>query len=64
MKKEIISRLHRSFEDCAHLHDGVEYWLARELQALLGYTDWRNFLRPGMRPAGPVVNSPHGMLSG
>ena len=45
MKKEIISRLHRSFEDCAHLHDGVEYWLARELQALLGYTDWRNFLK-------------------
>jgi DNA-damage-inducible protein D len=45
MKKEIITRLHKSFEDCAHVHEGVEYWLARELQALLGYADWRNFLK-------------------
>ena len=22
----------------------MEYWLARELQVLLGYADWRNFL--------------------
>ena len=43
MKKELIQRLHKSFEDCAHQHDGVEYWLARELQDLLGYTQWRNF---------------------
>ena len=43
MKKELIQRLHKSFEDCAHQNDGVEYWLARELQALLGYTQWRNF---------------------
>lgn len=43
MKKELIQKLHRSFEDCAHERDGVEYWLARELQELLGYTQWRNF---------------------
>ena len=44
MKKELIQRLHKSFEDCAHQGDGgVEYWLARELQELLGYTQWRNF---------------------
>ena len=43
MKKELVQRLHKSFEDCAHEKDGVEYWLARELQALLGYTQWRNF---------------------
>ena len=43
MKKDLIQRLHKSFEDCAHQHDGVEYWLARELQELLGYTQWRNF---------------------
>ena len=35
MKKELIQRLHKSFEDCAHQRDGVEYWLARELQELL-----------------------------
>ncbi len=44
MKKELIQKLHRRFEDCAHTQDGVEYWLARELQDLLGYTEWRNFL--------------------
>lgn len=43
MKKAVIVRLHRQFEGCAHQQDGVEYWLARELQDLLGYTEWRNF---------------------
>jgi DNA-damage-inducible protein D len=43
MKKELIQRLHKSFEDCAHQKEGVEFWLARELQVLLGYTQWRNF---------------------
>ncbi|MDR3157426.1 MAG: DNA damage-inducible protein D [Zoogloeaceae bacterium] len=44
MKKELIQKLHRSFEDCAHRNEnGVEFWLARELQGLLGYTQWRNF---------------------
>ena len=43
MKKELIQRLHISFEDCAHQNEGVEYWLARELQELLGYTQWRKF---------------------
>ena len=43
MRKTVIVRLHRRFEDCAHAQDGVEYWLARELLDLLGYTQWRNF---------------------
>lgn len=43
MKKELITRLHRSFEEAAHEEDGVEFWLARELQKLLGYTTWRRF---------------------
>ncbi|MBS0408230.1 MAG: DNA damage-inducible protein D [Proteobacteria bacterium] len=44
MKKELIQKLHQSFEGCAHRSDaGVEFWLARELQELLGYTQWRNF---------------------
>lgn len=44
MDKEIISKLNRSFEEYAYEQDGIEYWLARELQNLLGYADWRNFL--------------------
>ncbi len=44
MEKDTIIRLNKSFEEYAYEQDGVEYWLARELQELLGYSDWRNFL--------------------
>ncbi|MBU0458371.1 DNA damage-inducible protein D [Patescibacteria group bacterium] len=44
MKQELITRLHKQFEDFVHTEDGTEYWLARELQTLLGYDQWRNFL--------------------
>jgi len=44
MKKELIITLQKSFEEYAHTVDGVEFWYARELQALLGYTEWRKFL--------------------
>jgi len=44
MEKETISKLNKTFEESAYEQEGVEYWLARELQELLGYTDWRNFL--------------------
>ena len=43
MRKAVIARLHSRFEDCAHEQDGVEYWLAREMQNLLGCMEWRNF---------------------
>ena len=44
MNKETISKLNKSFEESAYEQYGVEFWLARELQELLGYSDWRNFL--------------------
>ena len=44
MKKEIISRLHSSFELAANQAEDVEFWFARDLQELLGYAQWRNFL--------------------
>lgn len=43
MKPEIITKLHGRFEDYANVVDGVEFWLARDLQKLLGYAEWRNF---------------------
>lgn len=43
MKSDIIIQLHKNFEDYAHQIDGEEFWFARELQPLLGYTQWRNF---------------------
>ena len=44
MENETISKLNKSFEESAYEQDGVEFWLARELQVLLGYADWRNFV--------------------
>jgi DNA-damage-inducible protein D len=44
MKKTLIQTLHKSFEENAQTEDGIEFWYARDLQTLLDYTDWRNFL--------------------
>ena len=44
MEKDTIEELNKRFEEYAYEQDGVEYWLARELQELLGYSEWRNFL--------------------
>ena len=45
MKTEIIETLTSTFEAHAQqTEDGVEYWLARDLQGLLEYAQWRNFL--------------------
>ena len=46
MKTKIIQSLTNDFESHARqTENGVEFWLARDLQDLLGYTDWRNFLQ-------------------
>jgi len=44
MKKEIIVQLNKTFEESAYTQNGVEYWMARDMQKLLDYTEWRNFL--------------------
>ena len=43
MKKELIVKLRKTFEEAAFDYQGVECWSARELQILLNYTEWRNF---------------------
>lgn len=43
MKTENIKHLFENFELAASDLDVVECWSARELQTLLGYTQWRNF---------------------
>jgi len=43
MEKAIISKLTKNFEDYANQADGVEFWYARDLQKLLGYSKWENF---------------------
>jgi DNA-damage-inducible protein D len=36
MEKNVIIQLNKRFEESAYEQEGVEYWLARELQELLG----------------------------
>jgi DNA-damage-inducible protein D len=44
MKKEVVQTLTDNFEGHAQQTEtGVEYWLARDIQHLLGYAEWRNF---------------------
>lgn len=45
MKTDLIHTLTDSFEAHAQQADnGVEFWLARDVQHLLGYSEWRNFM--------------------
>jgi len=39
MEREIVVRLHSSFEDMVRTNPetGVEFWYARDMQMLLGY---------------------------
>ena len=44
MKKELVYSLTQNFESYAQTtNSGVEFWLARDLQHLLGYAKWDNF---------------------
>jgi DNA-damage-inducible protein D len=43
MKKEFISEIFKKFEDACYDYEGVECWSARDLQNILGYSQWRNF---------------------
>ncbi|MBN1788760.1 MAG: DNA damage-inducible protein D [Sedimentisphaerales bacterium] len=45
MEKSIIVKLHKGFEQSVYKEEntGMEFWLARELQNLLGYLQWRSF---------------------
>ncbi|MEK6653191.1 MAG: DNA damage-inducible protein D [Nitrospirota bacterium] len=43
-KKDLITIGSKSFEDQKKINEyGAEYWSAREIQPLLGYTQWRRF---------------------
>jgi DNA-damage-inducible protein D len=45
MKKETIIQLHSNFEHKVYkdTDSGTEFWFARDLQILLGYSQWRSF---------------------
>ena len=45
MKRELITKLHATLEKLVHKETatGTEFWLARDLQKVLGYVRWANF---------------------
>lgn len=44
MKSEIIKSLSNNFEDHSQTTENdIEFWFARDIQHLLGYSEWRNF---------------------
>lgn len=59
MKSDLVGRLHKQFEDFVHIQDGLEFWFARDLQDLLGYSEWRNFLNVVEKARNSCKNSNH-----
>lgn len=64
MDKQLINELKLTFDDIAHVsEDGVEFWEARELMSVLGYSNWQNFAnviekaRVSCKNAGNVENN-------
>ena len=45
MKKDTLIKLTTNFEESAHIESGIEYWMARDIQKLLEYEEWRNFYK-------------------
>lgn len=44
MKRETVQALTSDSRQCTQeTEGGIEYWLARDLQYLLGYAEWHNF---------------------
>lgn len=45
MEIQMVREMSGSFNDYAHeTEDGLEFWFARDLQKILGYTKWENFV--------------------
>ncbi len=62
MKKEIILSLQKSFEEYAQIHESVEFWQARDLQALLDYDKWENFAKVIEKAKEACANSMQNIL--
>lgn len=62
MKKEMIAKLTKSFEESAHVEQGIEFWMARDFQELLEYDKWSNFLNVIEKAKIACQNSSHVVL--
>ncbi len=45
MKQEFIIQLLERFENACYVYNNIECWSGRELQEILGYAKWDNFLK-------------------
>ncbi len=45
MKRQLITELFEQFENACYIYKNLECWSARELQEILGYTKWVNFVK-------------------
>ena len=45
MKLEIIKSYFENFNKYVYEADGLEFWFARDIQTLLGYSSWQNFMK-------------------
>lgn len=59
MDKKIVLRLKKTFEGYAYEADGIEFWYARDLQVLLGYDKWENFVNVVEKAKIACKNSGH-----
>ncbi|MEK6863328.1 MAG: BRO family protein [Nanoarchaeota archaeon] len=59
MEKGTIITLQKSFEEFAYKEEGIEFWFARDLQKLLGYDKWENFLNAIDKAKEACKNSGH-----
>lgn len=63
MQKDTINSLTDNFEAHAQqTENGIEYWLARDLQHLLGYAEWRNFIAVVTKAKTACEVSNHGVV--
>lgn len=45
MDSQTITKLTKNFEEYSFKEEGIEFWFARDLQKLLGYSKWENFAK-------------------
>ncbi len=57
MQKEFITDLFDRFENACYDLDSMECWSARDVQQILGYQDWRNFLNTIQKATKACENS-------
>lgn len=62
MKKELIDELFQKFEHACNTFEEVEFWSARELQAIFNYSEWRNFLKVIGKAKAACINSSESVL--